>query len=78
MAKVKCYSVRLESIDLITPKCYKAKAFDGSVALIPASCFYGQDLEVSKSEAYWIAAFILEKDDCKIQFSTKKVKWFNN
>lgn len=74
MAKVKCYSVRLESLILISDKCYKAKAFDGSNALIPTSQVYGQDYEVQKSDAYWISAWILGKVD--LQYSTKKVKWF--
>jgi len=69
----KCYSVRLESFIPISPKCYKAVAFDGSEALIPASQYYGQDYSVSKSEAHWISAWILGKKD--IQYSAKK--WTN-
>lgn len=69
----KCYSVRLESFDPVSPKCYKAIAFDGSEAFIPASQFFGQDYSVSKSEAYWISAWILEKKE--LQYSTKK--WTN-
>ncbi|MBP1637254.1 MAG: hypothetical protein H6Q18_43 [Bacteroidetes bacterium] len=77
MSKIKCYSVRLESLISISDKAYKATAFDGSEAVIPKSMMFGEDFEVQKSDAYWIAAFILEKEDCKLQFSTKKVKWFN-
>jgi len=69
----KCYSVRLESFYSISPKCYKAVAFDGSEALIPASQYYGQDYDVQKSEAYWISAWILEKKE--LQYSSKK--WSN-
>lgn len=69
----KCFSVRLESFFKISPKCYKAVAFDGSEALIPASQYYGQDYDVQKSEAHWITAWILEKKD--LQYSTKK--WTN-
>lgn len=72
--KTKCYSVRLESFYRISDKCYKAVSFDGREALIPASQVYGQDHEVSKSEAWWITAWILEKKD--IQYSTKKEAWF--
>jgi hypothetical protein len=75
--KTKCYSVRLESMTLISPKCYKAVAFDGSEALIPASQVFGEDYEVMKSEAWWIASWWLEKDDVSLQFSTKKCKWFD-
>lgn len=57
----KCISVRLESFILITPKCYKAVAFDGSEALIPKSQYFGQDYDVTKSEAYWITEWILER-----------------
>lgn len=77
MKKTKCYSVRLESLISISDKAYKARAFDGSETIIPKSMIFGQDYEVQKSEAMWIAAFILEKEDCKLQFSDKKVKWFN-
>jgi hypothetical protein len=77
MAKIKCYSVRLEMLTSISEKAYKATAFDGSTAIIPKSMVLAQDWEVQKSEAYWIAAFILEKEDCNLQFSLKKVKWFN-
>ena len=77
MSKIKCYSVRLESLVSISDKAYKATAFDGSTAIIPKSMVFGHDYEVQKSEAAWIAAFILEKEDCQLQYSDKKVKWFN-
>lgn len=77
MAKIKCYSVRLESLTSISDKAYKAVAFDGSSAIIPKSMVFGEDHEVEKSDAYWIAAFILEKQECSLQFSYKKVKWIN-
>lgn len=48
-------------------------AFDGSEALIPTSQYFGQDYDVSKSEAHWISAWILEKKE--LQYSTKK--WTN-
>lgn len=76
MAKIKCYSVRLEMFSEFSEKSYKATAFDGSTAFIPKSMYFGRDYEVQKSEAVWIAAFILEKEDCKLQYSSKKVKWF--
>jgi nitrate reductase alpha subunit len=72
--KTKCYSVRLESMMRISAKCYSARSFDGREALIPASQVYGQDLEVSKSEAWWITAWILEKKN--IQYSSKKEAHF--
>ncbi len=74
--KTKCFSVRLESLVSISDKAYKATAFDGSTAIIPKSMVFGEDYEVQKSSAVWIAAFILEKEDCKLQYSRKKVKWF--
>jgi len=73
--KTKCYSVRLESLVSISEKAYKAIAFDGSEAIIPKSCMLGFDCDVHKSEAYWIAAWILEKKT--LQHSTKKIGWFN-
>lgn len=72
--KTKCYSVRLKSLELISDKAYKAEAFDGSSDIIPASQVFGPDHEVSKSEAWWISAWILEKKS--IQYSTKKSAWF--
>lgn len=74
--KVKCYSVRLESLTRISPACYRARAFDGSEALIPSSQVYGDDEQVSKSDAWWISAWILEKKS--IQYSSKKEAWFDS
>jgi hypothetical protein len=76
MSKIKCYSVRLASLTEFSEKAYKATAFDGSTAFIPQSMVFGEDFEPQKSCAVWIAAFILEKEDCKLQFSKKKVRWF--
>lgn len=70
-----CYSVRLESLVRISDKAFKATAFDGSSDIIPASQIFGQDFEVSKSDAWWISAWILEKKS--IQYSTKKQAWFD-
>jgi hypothetical protein len=77
MSKIKCYSVRLESLVSFSEKSYKATAFDGSTAFIPKSMVFGRDYEVQKSEAVWIAAFILEKEDCNLQYSDKKYRWFD-
>lgn len=68
--KTVCVSVKLKSFERITDKCYKAIAFDGSEALIPASCYFGNDLTSSGSDAYWIAEWILKKRD--LQYSDKK------
>ncbi len=65
--------MRLESFYSISLKCYKAVAFDGSEALIPASQYFGQDYDVSKSKAYWITEWILKKKE--LQYSSKK--WTN-
>lgn len=75
MSKVKCYSVRLESLTRISEKAFKATAFDGSSDIIPASQVFGQDYEVEKSLAFWISAWILEQKN--IQYSTKKVSHFD-
>lgn len=66
----KAISVRLESLVSISDKCYKATAFDGSEALIPKSQVFGQDWDVTKSEAYWISEWILDR--VSIQHSRKK------
>lgn len=75
MSKVKCYSVRLESLISVSEKCYKATSFDGQTALIPKSQVFGQDYDVQKSDAYWISAWILEQK--QIQYSTKKFTFFD-
>lgn len=67
--------MRVATIAQISPKAYKISSFDGSEDIIPSSCVFGRDYEVAKSDAYWIASWILEKK--KIQYSTKKVAWFD-
>lgn len=74
MSKVKCYSVRLESLISISEKAYKATAFDGTTAIIPKSQVFGQDYDVQKSDAYWISSWILGQKE--LQYSSKKESWF--
>ena len=74
--RVKCYSVRLVSLEPISPLAYKAVAFDGSSDIIPASQVFGMDYEVSKSDAWWISAWILEKKS--LQYSHKKSAMFDS
>ena len=71
-----CYSVRLSSLTVISDKCYKATAFDGSEALIPKSQVFGQDYSVTKSEAYWISQWILKQKE--LQYSERKEAWFDS
>jgi hypothetical protein len=73
--KTLCYSVRLESLTGISDKAYKATCFNGQEDILPKSTVFGFDFEVSISDAYWIAAWVLEKKN--IQFSNKKKGWFN-
>lgn len=73
--RVKCYSVRLESLVRISDKAYEAVAYDGTSAVIPASQVFGPDFEVQSSEAWWIAAWILEKKH--LQYSCKKSALFD-
>lgn len=74
--KVKCYSVRLKDLERISVKAYKATCFNGAEGFIPASQVFGYDMEVKKSDAYWISAWILEKSE--LQYSDKKVAWFDS
>lgn len=74
--RTECISVRLESLVSISEKAYKAVAFDGSVEIIPKSQVFGRDYDVTKSEAWWISAWILEKKE--LQYSDKKRAWFDN
>ena len=76
MSKTLCYSVRVESLYSISDKAYKVRSFDGSEDILPKSAVYGQDFEVAKSDAYWIAAWILPKKN--IQWSAKKEAWFDD
>lgn len=73
--RTKCYSVRVESMLRITASAYKVRTFDGREDIIPASQVFGIDFDVTKSDAYWIAAWILPKKN--IQWSDKKVAWFD-
>lgn len=75
MKKTQCFSVRLESLTSISDKAYKARSYDGSEDIIPKSCVFCKDNDVQKSNAYWIAAWILPKKN--IQYSTKKEAWFD-
>lgn len=68
--RIKCHSVRLESLTAISPKAYLACCFDGSEALLPASQIFGED----GGEAWWVSAWILEKKT--IQFSRKRTAMF--
>jgi len=73
--KVKCFSVRVQSLYSISDKAVKISSFDGSEDIFPKSQIFGQDYDVMKSDAYWISAWILEKKS--IQYSAKKEVWFD-
>ncbi len=73
--KIKCISVRLESLVSISDKAFKARDFSGNEDIIPKSQVYGQDWDVVKSEAYWISAWVLNK---KGIISGKKFAWFDS
>ena len=77
MKKTKCYSVRLQYLTRISPKCWKATDWQGNEYLIPDSQYFGVDYSVSKSDAFWIACWIIDKEDCHLRVSTKKVGWYN-
>ena len=74
--KTRCFSVRLLDLQEISEKAYKAVAFDGSEAILPKSQVFGRDLDVAKSDAYWISAWILEKKP--LQYSSKKEAYFDS
>ena len=73
--KTLCYSVRLKDMRRISDKAYKAVAFDGSEAIIPASQVFGIDFGVEKSDAWWISAWILERKE--LQYSERKQAYFD-
>lgn len=72
---VLCYSVRLESLVRISDKAFLATCYDGRSAVIPSSQVYGEDHDVSKSNAWWISAWILSRT--ALQYSVKKQAWFS-
>lgn len=65
-----CYSVRIKSLRDISAKAVVIETFDGRSDVFPKSAIFGNDMDVQKSEALWIAAWILPKKD--IQWSSKK------
>lgn len=69
-----CYSVRVESI-VRYGNAYKVRTFDGQEDFIPAQFVYERDLDVEKSEAWWISAWILERKH--VQYSAKKSASFD-
>lgn len=73
--KTKVLSVRLQSLVSVSDRAYKATAFDGSTAILPKSQVFGQDYDVQKSDAYWVAEWILKQKE--LQYSDKKVAWYN-
>jgi hypothetical protein len=77
MKKTRVYSVRLKNLTQITPKCHKAIDWQGNEYLIPDSQYFGRDYDVIKSDAFWIAAWIIDKEDCGLMVSTKKEGWYN-
>ena len=75
MKKIKCHSVRYKELIEISDKAVLIKSFDGSKDLIPISQIFSVDYDPYKSDAIWVAAWILKKKN--IQYSSKKVAWFN-
>lgn len=74
--RTKCVSVRLKSLTEISNKAYKAVDFNGNEDIIPVSCVFGYDLEVRKSDAFWISMWIMEKKN--LSFSPTKTAWFED
>lgn len=70
---MKVYSVKLLSLSTISHKCYMARAYNGSEARIPASCVIGKDYSASGDNAWWIAAWIVERSG--LQHSKKRAGW---
>ncbi|MFW5760212.1 MAG: hypothetical protein ACOCXH_04440 [Cyclobacteriaceae bacterium] len=60
----------------ISDKCYKARSFDGTEALIPKSQVYAPDFSYGKADAFWVSAWILEQKS--MQFSRKKKAYFDS
>lgn len=76
MSKTLCYSVRLESCYRYSPKSYKLTDYSGNSCFIPAMAFFGEDYEVTKGNAYWIAEWVLKNKD--IVYSDKKKAYIDD
>lgn len=74
--KTKCISIKLQSLVSISDKCFKATDFNGNEDLIPKSQVFGIVNSSSKSEAYWISEWILEKKN--LTYSHKKIAWHDS
>ena len=76
MKKTKCYSVRLESLVRISPKAFKATAFDGSSDIIPASQVFGRDFEVEKIGGVVDCSLAAGEEEFNLQ--PQKTSFFQN
>lgn len=70
-----CYSVRLKDYVQVSAKATKLFAYDGSTLVIPSCCMLRPDFK--KDNAYWIAAWVLDKNSKQFQFSTKRKGWYD-
>lgn len=68
-----CCSVRVAELKNISAKAVKITCHDGSSDIFPKSGIFGQDYEVLKCDAYWIAKWLLQKKS--ITYSDKKQAW---
>lgn len=75
MTKVLCCSVRVKEIKDISDKAVLIVSYNGKEDVIPKSQIYGFDNSAQKSEAVWIAKWILEKKN--LQYSKKKEMWID-
>lgn len=70
-----CYSVKIKDYIRITRKSIKLIAYDGSELVIPSSCMIMSDLRYDN--AYWIAAWVLDKNSELFQYSDKRKGWYD-
>lgn len=68
------YSVKLESIERISPKCWKVRDVNGTEALIPDSQYLERDSE--REDSHWFSKWILERVNLKYDHKIKKYKSF--
>lgn len=71
--KIKCYSVKLKSLALISSRAYKIILLNGTKVIIPVSQVLGIDAD--DSNCYWITAWIIDKKDINLPFI--KEAWFD-
>lgn len=69
----KCYSVALHEFAKYTDKCFRARAIDGTLRLIPSKAHFGVDNE--RLNTYWVAEWFIRK--ACLPYNPQRCVWFD-